>query len=1317
MQTRAFLRAVLGAAALVLLIAVALWGASVRKADAQSVVVGVSKDLCLGTNCGVLNVPPVVTVSYKITMSASGSTVVNVKDPLPPGFVVTGVSCSAASGTYSISGNLLTIPNVTVAPNTVCTVTGAFTQGTLNTTLANTVTLVDNANVTLATSNTSNATLDVTTPIPGNVAITKMASTNAVNVSTGAQTVTYTMKVTNTGTSDLVLGTVLRVEDRIKLRPNSVPLKATYVSSSCTVATAANTPTTSDCVGTTGPAMTNTSPLLVNSPGPMDFVAWRYPASAPGGGLLKAGDVMTLTLVMTIAAIPGLDCVIVFGADGIINEGHLALNLPPVGSAPATPISDATASDNTSSPLNTLIVTTGALVQDPACGIGWFPANPILKVTKTQDTPTPSSGSFPWGSVVWYKITVKNISATPQIITNLRMEDWVLEGPGTPPFKAQAVAWQCAIPTCGASPQSTGIQQLAGYSDIKRVFRVRLYQANPLRLAQNQSASFKVAIKYFAQDCDSYPGIAPKPIINFARVVRWRIGSTNYQGIAQAGVVTLMDKPGPCPLKVTKTTTSTKIRFNQPINYVVTYKNNDPVNPHSVGTVIDTVRIATNNYAAQLTVNYRYKCVPSGGVTFAPSQSPGWPALATTPLNVIYTSLPQQGVRVIQNIGPVNFPPLASLTCTVTLVVQQPPQSDPFCAMNGSLDNAGIIDGSAYYNPNLNWSNTLPGFWAQVNTPLPKCYDVILNKTASPLWTWQGGGPVTFDLKVSNGPGADPIVGGGPEIVDTISPPLTIPMPVPTCVSAGCVSAWAPPPPPPGTAGITRLRIMTLPPGTTQIETYSLLNTTAHPYPATGQICNDAVRTMRPPPFGPAANDYYWKRPSSQHVCIPVVQTGKIIVHKVVTVDSGYTAPATIFPITVTCVNGSYPIPPSQVNLGASGAALIQGIPVGSNCTPNEIPPPPIPTPGQHCQLQGWFPPTYTPSSLNPTTAGNMTITVKNRFGCVAPNGTVLIQKTVTASSPYTAPAYVFPITVSCQNPISSAPVNILGGATVQVNGLTAGGQCTTTEQLPGNTTDPVCAVVGWSPPVITPNPFTAPSSGTMTINVQNHYGCLSAPTGGTIYYKKSVTSMPGYTAPANATFPIVVQCQNGSNVLPPYTATVSGSTSSQINNVPLGSTCTTTETVPPPISTPGVPCQSIGWFPPVITPNPITSTTNNMTIAIQNKYGCLTPPNGTGNVVINKLVTSAPPWIAPVTSFTVTLTCPMMPVQTIAVVGGGTNQFTNIPGGFTCTVAEQLAPKVPTPACHHLGWTMQQIAPNPVVVPTSGTVTVTVSNRFECVP
>jgi hypothetical protein len=269
---------------------------------------------------------------------------------------------------------------------------------------------------------------------------------------------------------------------------------------------------------------------------------------------------------------------------------------------------------------------------------------------------------------------------------------------------------------------------------------------------------------------------------------------------------------------------------------------------------------------------------------------------------------------------------------------------------------------------------------------------------------------------------------------------------------------------------------------------------------------------------------------------------------------------------------------------------------------------------------------------------------------------------------------------------------------------------------LPQPIGNAVCASVGWSPPVILPNPFTVPSSGSITINVQNHYGCLTAG-GGVIYIKKSVTSMPGYTAPA-ATFPVTVQCQNGSNVLAPYTTIVSGTMSGQFTNVPVGSACTTTEVLPPAISTPGVPCQSIGWFPPVITPNPVASTTNGMTISIQNTYGCLTPPNGGGYVQVHKVVTSVPPWVAPPTSFTVTLTCPSSPVQTLTVASGGTVQFINsIPGGFTCTVAEQLPPLIPTPVCAHLGFVVASISPNPVTVPTSSTVTVTITNRYACQP
>jgi hypothetical protein len=1312
-----------------------------------------AKILCdqTATVCPPTSVVPGVPVTYKLTLSTpnTGTPTVIVTDTLPTGFVVpsTGaVNCSPVNtGGYQIVGVVLTIYGVPLQSTTVCTVTGAFTVGASQSSASNQAgyAATGNANVPLATSPAWTSQLTTTGGYPNDLSIVKTASTNAVNVSSGPQNVTYTIKVKNNGPTDAYLGPMLRIEDRIRLRSNSVPLKVTYVSSTCSV------PAPNDCVSTAPPAFPAGNPLTVVSTNPTGFVGWRY---APGSvGRLNVGATMTITYVMKIERIPGLDCILILGADGTINDAHIALNLPATTTGgPFTALADPNPANDTSPPninlpgFNELHVTTGALVSDPACGYGIFPATPAFKLVKIRQIPSIQlPGGFPWGTLV-YKITLQNISGFP--VKDIVFEDWVQEGPGTPPFTAEAPPPQpsCAPPAFCASDTSMPPQNLTGYGVIKEVFARKVFPN--VTMANGQTFSFDIKVNYSNPRCDSYSTVGNKPVLNYPRITKWSqdLGGNNWvtvntigQGLPQWS---FMKAPPKCLFKVTKSSTGTKIRFNQPVNYVVTYQSTDPQNSQTVGTVIDTVRLTTANYAGALNVKRAYQCTPTGSVNFTasgivnstqmgsvnyPNQAPG------PPLQVVNTTFAQQGVRVFQNQNPVAFGPLASLKCNVTLWVSPPAPSDPYCATNGGLQNAAFLDGSDYFDPSLDWPPSLPDFFDQYTKRLPKCFDLAINKIASPLWTWQGANSVAFQLLVSNSPNADPIVPpGGPLINDTISPPpgfnLPGPAPVATCNPGGCVSQWGAPFPT-GVHGTTYLRIVNLPPGATQSETYTVQNTPPHPFVPLTQICNEAYATMRPPPNGPQWLDFYWKNPSpgnpmqTVHVktCIPVLQTGKILVHKNVTVQPGFTAPSIPFTVTTQCTNGSLVIPTSTATLTTGQSSLIQGIPVGSTCSTSEAPPPP-PTPSHiaGCQLEGWSTPVITPNPLTNTSSGTATVMVTNHYGCVAiPAPVVMLHKTVTSSAPYVPPPpYVFPITVACQNPISSTTVNILGGVTIPVTGLTAGATCSTTEVLPGPIGDPVCASVGWSPPVILPNPFTVPSSGSMTINVQNHYGCLTPP-GGTIYYKKSVTSMPGYTAPTTATFPVTLQCQNGSNVLPPFTTTVSASTTGSINNVPLGSACTTTETLPPAIPNPGAACQSIGWFPPVITPNPIASTTNNLTVAIQNKYGCLTPVNGTGNVVINKLVTSAPPWVAPVTSFTVTLSCPSMALQTITVVGGGSNQFTNIPGGFTCTVAEQLAPKIPTPACHHLGWSLQLISPNPVVVPTSGTVIVTVSNRFECVP
>jgi uncharacterized repeat protein (TIGR01451 family) len=1327
MQTRGSLRAAVAACVFALLAAGVFFAALARPASAA--VVGVVKVLCDANGCGnppntgVQSVSPGAIVHYKITLNSPVAATVAVKDTLPAGFQFAYATCGSATFTTPPSSSgVLTLTPVSLAANTPldCNVYGAFTASV--TSIVNQATVVDAANTSnvLGTSNTSNSAMALNPSIPGDLSITKSASTGAVNVSTGAQTVTYTIAVKNAGTTNLMLGGMLTVQDRIKLRPSSVPLIATFVNATCAVTNVSSAPplTQSQCLATTPNQMQ--SPLTVNSPGPMDFVSWRFPASGAGSqGILNAGDTITLTYTMTIKAIPGLDCVIVLGGDGIINEAHLALNLPlPNSTALGAPISDTNNNNNTSNPLNTLIVTTGATIVDPACGVAYFPPSPVLKVTKTQVTPQPPNG-FPWTSpfnVVTYKITVQNIS--PNNLSNIYFQDLTLVGPGTPRFKAQAVSLICAA--CNYTTLWT--QQLNGYNDIKYVVTTRLF-ANSGSLAPTQTVTFYVKVRYYDPDCDSYPGVLPKPVINIARVTRWTASTANGPvvtfGIAQGAALTLMAKPPTCPLQVLKSTTATKIRFNQPVTYTVQYKNLDPLHAHTVGTLIDTMRLTTANYASSLNVNYTYTCTPSGGVT-------GYPAGTTGTAVVTNTTLPQQGVRLIKNVGWVTFQPLAVLTCTVTVTVSRPAPTDPYCSMSGVLENAAILDGSLFYDPNIAWpNNALPGFYASVQRPLPKCYDVIPNKVPSPSWTWQGGGPVGFTLTVHNG-GSDPI-GPGPEIVDNTVPQLATTATL-GCTPSGCASIWAPGPPTapaPGPAfGPSKLRILALPANATRVVNFTETSTAAHPFPpAPGQICNTAYGRMRPP-LGPLALDFYWKHPDPNNAnqtlqaqaCIPVLQTGKVAVLKLVTSDPGYTAPASAtFPITLACQNGSLVIPSSTVTLGANGTSVIQGIPVGSTCTTTEQLPPPVPVQTHTCLSVGWFPPTITPNPLGPTTAGTMTVAVKNRYGCLVPNnatGRITVKKLVTWDQSYPPPpsSIAFPITVTCSNGPTST-VSLLAGASAQISGVPANGSCTTTEVVPPPVPTAVCPSMGWSPPVITPNPLTPTTSGPMTVTVLNHYGCLS--TGGTIVIKKSVTSDPGYTASATTTFPITVQCQSGSTTLPPYNVTVLGNTSAQIANVPAGYTCSTTELLPPPISTPGVPCQSVGWFPPVISPNPLGPTTNGtMTVAVANRYGCLVN-NATVNLTVKKLVSFTnftPPASA---TFPITVSCPPAAPVTVTLGANQTAPVNGVPVGNTCTVSEVLPPSVPHPACAILGWSPPVITPSPIVASANGVITV--QNTFGC--
>ena len=1018
-----------------------------RPASAQTQPITVSKILCYATGCptnptGESTVTALTNVFYQVTIGNTNgpAQTVTLTDPLPANFTVTSVVCNGVPMPFTGTITVVGIP-LAASGSTTCNINGQFTATGTNVT--NTAT-VSGSQATTTSSNLNSVSVTLPTSLPGNLSIVKTASTSLVNA---PGIVSYVITITNTSTNPadppLLLGNVLEVFDQLALLPSSVPLNAKYVAGSAQCIPPTASPAT--CLNTTPqPGSAVPGPLTVNSAAVTTFLSWKFPTGNPGS--LKPGDVMTLKFDVQYSAVPGVACVIALGADGVSNVAHIALNVP--GPSGPQAIQDTITTDNTSTvPLS---VNTGFVIINPACGFIPGQSN-VFKVVKVQTVPTvtPSSG-FPWPTTFEFKITVQNISPYP--IRKIQGLDQTEAGLGTPPFQSRFItALPCppSIPGLMLCTPTVPVQNLTYYTQAKTMYQFVLFPTGSPALAPGQTFSFKVRLKYKNVGCDSYPTGAPKSVINVVLLNKWIEmipgNPTLVNGIAGDAISTLMKTPPACPLKVVKTVNRTKIHFNQVVQYTVMFSN-PTAQTYTVGTMIDTMRTRTIPpaplpYAAQLPIKYRYMCSVTGGVVTGGfpgpyphgNTGPAYPLYKTA--SIIPTTLPQQGVRLIQNTIPVTFHPFSSLTCIVDVIVSPPPPSDPYCSMHGYLENAGILDASAYYNPNFPWTGPPTWMWDSNSRPLPKCYDLILNKVAVPAtaWTSPSGGPVSFALSILNN-GNDAIVGGGPAVQDSFVPPLwTSPLPV-----APPGTAWLPPLPT-GSA-VSTLAINTLGAGQTALVNFAVPNTGAHPYPpAPGQICNNVTRFMRSPPFGPGTQDYYWKHPATAQACIPVVKTASLTVTKALVQPSyGYVAATSAFNVAVSCsLSSQISGPNTTLTFTITPPNLTQtinNIPVGSACSVVETSVPP-PTQDPVCNNWIWTQTGMVPSSPITIMPGSNTVVITNTRTChnLFSFG---VTKTVVGVPGMVPPSGTFNVNVTCKN-AAGAPFSSYTLALQTPNALT----------------------------------------------------------------------------------------------------------------------------------------------------------------------------------------------------------------------------------------------------------------------------------------
>ena len=852
-------------------------GAILGAANPAHAIITISKDLCgpaLGSLTACVNgtgalpvVAPNTPVSYTFEIVDDGTNAqVYLVDTFPPGFVPQSTDCVSTMPAYATT---MVFGPITLTPNQpkLCKVSGFFNYLPATPNNANNVaSLNSQSGLSLVTSGPVNAVVAPPSRIPSNVSVIKTAQVTSQG--NGTATVDYTITVTNSGPFD-VYG--MQLQDRVSLPATSIPLTATYQAGS---GTCTRSSTLSDCYNQTP---TIISPVTVPSTFPVDFLEWSYPTGS--AAVLKAGDsiVVKFTAVITVPVF--INCQRVNGGNQLINEAHIGFNIPG-----ATSTTFELAPGNNTSIVPVPITFIAPI--NPDCG------KPAIKMAKTLVPPQTIGTTFAWGSTLTYDVTLQNTSS--QTITNIRLfdilhslGDFVSGGVGTPTFSAQAVGIGClpaicinTVPVGGLGPT----QSVPGY-----LHAIWMLGTTIPTVAANTTVSFQLKIHYAKPECDSYPDVKQKPVFNVVRAsyVDPTLGNATVK-LETDPAVALFDAPEPCNFRITKKVSdgSQKIVFGQNFQYTVTYQNLN-AQPATIGTMIDAMRIVQPNYAS-LTAHYSYTCI-GPGVTGFSSVGASFPISASGTVLVSPTSQVQQGVRIIQNLVPVVFPPNGIVTCTVTVKVDTPPPS-PKCARVGELENAGIMDQSVYYNPNLPWpSNTNPGFADKVSLPLPQCFNLVVNKSVKPIWTTQNGGPLSYQLLIANI--GDPIIpSDGVSLTDTFAPANYVGSGVlQQCLTGTTFSAnpqaglcdfnW----PIPLTSNPSTLSIQTLAHDWTAATSFLVAGPYPAPYPALpGQVCNDAGATLN----GLKPEDWYPNDPSTWATrrCVPIFTISDLTVTKLLQV-------------------------------------------------------------------------------------------------------------------------------------------------------------------------------------------------------------------------------------------------------------------------------------------------------------------------------------------------------------------------------------------------------------------------------------------------
>jgi uncharacterized repeat protein (TIGR01451 family) len=443
---------------------------------------------------------------------------------------------------------------------------------------------------------------------------------------------------------------------------------------------------------------------------------------------------------------------------------------------------------------------------------------------------------------------------------------------------------------------------------------------------------------------------------------------------------------------------------------------------------------------------------------------------------------------------------------------------------------------------------------------------------------------------------------------------------------------------------------------------------------------------------------------------------------EVVSHVQGYSAPPLTFAVDVTCSNGVS----ATLNLASDGTAQSVGnLPIGTSCTANE------PTVTVNACPQGmttvWDTPTYTPSATASAAMPGPTVTITNPFDCKeGGNGgaSVQVKKQVAciASCP---PPMTFPVDVICNG--QRTTLNLSSDGTPQsVSGLAPNTSCQISEPAPTANACPQGQTTVWGTPTYSPSNTANAATPGPIVTVTNPYDCAEGGGGGGIRVQKVIEDDRTFTTNVHTLFPITVTC--GGTTVP---ASIEQYTETPVTGLPLGATCTVSETTPLP-APPTTGCANgtvptwgpVSYIPATVTAGsgsgPLLTVKNVLYCAPSKDNGNNDGGDDTGYLLVTKKVINNANAPLDGMTFSIVANCGMGDQQ-MNLADAAHDVVHAVPVGNTCTVTEPTLPPPPSggscPEGQRPGWTgttIVQTPPGPMISGIGPAVMVT--NTLDCV-